>query len=73
MLRIGAVQFEFGFQRNAVCKAEFYALIDGIARRIYEVVEELQNEVIARIGDGEVLSEYFEEPFVTPVFGLVSS
>ena len=46
MIRIRAVQFHFGLQGYAIGQATLQALIDRVAGRVNEVVQELKNEVI---------------------------
>ncbi len=69
VLGIGAVQLQLGLQRHAVGEAALDALIDAVAGRIDEVVQELQHELVARVRDGEVLAEYLEEAFLLAVLG----
>jgi hypothetical protein len=67
MLGVCAIQPELGLQRNAVGQSPFDTLLDGIPGRIDEVIQEFEHKVVARIGDGEVLTEYLVQAFVMPV------
>ena len=58
MVGVGAVQFHLCLQGYAVGQATLQALVDGVAGRVDEVVQELKNEIITRVGDREVLGEH---------------
>ena len=64
VIRIGAVQFQAGLQRYAVGQSAFDALLDGVARRIDEIVNKLQYKLVSRVCYGEVLAESLVESFV---------
>ena len=53
-----ARQSHLGPQRNTIGQPTLQALVNGVARGINEVVQELKNEIVAGIGDGEVLGEH---------------
>ena len=67
VLGVGAVQFKFCLQRYAVGETTLDTLVDRVTWRVYEVIKELENEVVPRIRDWEVLVEYFEETFLLAV------
>ena len=55
MVRVGAVEFHLGLQGYAIGQTALQTLVDGVAGRVDEVIQELKNEVITRVGDREVL------------------
>ena len=55
---VSAVQFHLGLQGYAVSQAALQALVDRVTGRVDEVIQELKNEVITRVGDREVLGEH---------------
>ena len=61
VLGVGAVQLQLGLQRDAVGQAALDALFDAVAGRVNEVIQELEHELVARVGDREVLIEHLEE------------
>ena len=69
MVGIGAIQFHLGLQGYAVGKSALETFVNGIAWRVDKVVEELQHEVITRIGNGEVLCKYFIQAVVLALLG----
>ena len=66
---VRAIELQLGFQRNAVGQSALEALLDRIARRVDIVVDELQNEVIPGIRDGEIFLKDLVESLVLTVFG----
>ena len=68
VIRIGAVQFEFGLERHAVGQTTFEALLDSIAGRVDIVVKKLQHKVVACVGNGEILCEHLIKAFVVALF-----
>lgn len=70
ILRIITRQFQLGFQRHAVSQATLDTLLNGVARRVDVIVQELESEIAPRIRDGEILLEDLEEAFVEPVVGI---
>jgi hypothetical protein len=70
VLRIRAIKLQLGFQRNAVGKTAFDALLNGITGRIDEIIQELQDKIISGIGDREVLGENLIKPLADPVLRI---
>ena len=66
---IGTIQFQFRLQRYAVRESALEALVHAVTGRIDIVVDELQYEIIPRIGNREVLHEHLVQPFVLAVLG----
>ena len=64
MVGIGTIQFHLSLQRHAVGQTALQAFINGIAGRVDIIIEELKHEVVARIGDGEVLSKHLIQAIV---------
>ena len=56
---VGAVQLELRLERHTVGETAFEALFNGVARRIHEIIEELEHEIVAGVRDREHLLEYF--------------
>jgi hypothetical protein len=69
MFGVGTVEPELCFERNAVGKPALQALVDAVAGRVYEVIDELQHKVVARISNGKIFLKDFEKTFVFSVFG----
>ena len=68
MVRICAIQLHLGLQRYAIGQTAFKTLINRVARRVDIVVQELKNEIIARISDREVLGEHLIQTVVLTFF-----
>jgi hypothetical protein len=68
VIRIGAVQFEFRFERHRVCESSFQALFDGVTRRVDIVVEKFEDEAVAWVNDREILGKNLIETFVISLF-----
>ena len=68
MLRIRAGKAEFRLQRDVVCQASVKTFLDGVLRRVDEVVDKLQLVAVPRVLDREYLLEYLIQSFVLPVF-----
>ena len=62
VLVVRAIEFQLGFQRNAVRQTALQTLFDRIARRVDIVVDKLQNKVVPGIGDGEILLKHLVQP-----------
>ena len=58
MIRISAIQFQLSLQGYAICESALQTLINGVARRINIIIQELKNEIITCVGDREVLCEH---------------
>ncbi len=69
VLVVRAIEFQLGFQRNAVRQTALQALFDRIARRVDIVVDKLQNKVVPGIGDGEILLKHLVQPLVFAILG----
>jgi hypothetical protein len=69
VLGIRAIKLQFSLQRNAVGQSALNTFFDGITGRIYEIIEKLQNEIIAGVGDRKVLTENLVQPFLSTVIG----
>ena len=65
---VGARQFQLGLKRHAVRVTALKTLFDCVAWRVDVVVEELEIEVVAGVGDREVLCEHFVKTFVSTMF-----
>ena len=69
VLVVRAVKLEFGFQGNAVRQPALQTLLDRVARRVDIVVDELQNEIVPGIRNGEILLKHLIQPLVFTIFG----
>ncbi len=69
VLRVGARKAEFRLQRDIVCQSPVQTLLDGILRRVDEVIDELQFVVVPRILDREYLLEYLVEALIASAVG----
>ena len=69
VLVVRAVKLELRLQRDAVRKAALEALLDRITRRVDIVVDELQNEIVPGIRNGEILLKHLVQPLALAVFG----
>jgi hypothetical protein len=63
MFRVGTIELKLCLQRHSVSHTSVDALLDGISRRVDEVVLEFQDELIAGVCYGEVVREYSEQTF----------
>ena len=68
MLVVGAVELQLGLEGHTVGQAALQTLLDGVAGRVDIIVQELQNEIVASVRDGEVLAEDFVESVVLAEF-----
>ena len=72
MVRIGAIQLQLGLQRNAVGQTPFKTLRNAVLRRVYVVVQKLEDEIVARVCNGEILREdLIQTLFLTLLRGRV--
>ena len=69
MIRISTVKFQLGLQGYAVSQTTLKALFDRIFWWINIIVQELKNEIVSCVGDGEVLLEHFVEALVLTILG----
>ncbi len=65
---VGAVKFKFCFERNAIGKSALKTLLDRVAGRINIIVEKLEHEIVARVGDGEIFCEHFVKSLILSLF-----
>ncbi len=70
VLRVRTVELQLGLQGHGIGQSALDTLFDRIARRIDEVIEELQHELVARIRDRKVLVEDLEKSFLLTVLGV---
>ena len=70
MFRIGTVQLKPCFKRHTVGQTPLDAFLDRVARRIDEIIEEFQHELVAGISDRKVFHEGVVQPFVAPFVGF---
>ena len=66
MIRISAFQFQLSLQGYAIRQTTLQTFVDGVARRINIVIQELKNVTISRIGDREVLGEHLIQTVILP-------
>ena len=64
MVGVGAVQFKLGLKGYAIGQATLQTLLDGVTGRVDIVIQELKDEIVARIGDREVLGEHLIQTVV---------
>ena len=64
VIGVGAEEFQLGAQGDTVSQTTFQAFVDTIARSFDIIVEEFENEVVARISDGEILGKDLEKTIV---------
>ena len=57
MVRIGAIEFQAGFKRYAVCESAFYTLLYRVTGRIDEIVNKLQYKLVSCVCDREIFRE----------------
>jgi len=69
VVRVGAIEFEFGFERHAICEAALQTLFDSVAGRVDIIVEKLQHEVVAGIGYRKILGKNLIEALIISFFG----
>ena len=64
MVRISTVKLHLCFQRHTVGQSTLQTFVDGVTWRINKVVKKLKNEIVSRIGDGEVLCKHLEQSII---------
>ena len=69
VVRVGTIELKLCFEGHAVSQAMLKTLVDSVARRIDIIVEKFQHEIVARVGNGEVLGKYLIKPFVVALLG----
>ena len=65
---VRAVKFQLCFQRDAVRQTALQTLLDRVAGRVDIVVDELQNEVVPGVRDGEIFLKDLVQALVLTVF-----
>ncbi len=68
MIRIRARQLEFSLQGHTIGQTTLDALLDGVTRMIYIIVQKFQVEAVAGVGDGEVLHKHLVQALATTLF-----
>ncbi len=58
VLGVGAVEFKFCFEGNAICQTSLQTLLDRVTRLVDIVVYKFQNEVVSGIRDREIFVEH---------------
>ena len=58
MIGICTIKFHLRLQGHTIGQSALQTFFNGISRRIDKVIQELENEIITRIGDREVLGEH---------------
>ena len=58
MVLVRTVEFHLCLHRHTVRQSALQTLLHGVARRVDEVVKELEYEVVASVGNREVLCEH---------------
>jgi len=69
MFRVGTVKLQLGLQGHTESKSPFNAFVDAVTRGINLVIYELENKIVACVGNREILLENLEKAFVFPVLG----
>jgi len=67
MIRVGTIEFQFGFKRDAVSEASLDAFSNRIPWRIDKIIKELENKIVSSIGDWKVFGKNFKETLIHPV------
>jgi hypothetical protein len=67
MIRVGAIEFQFGFKRNAVSESSFDAFSNRIPWRIDKIIKELEHKIVSSVSDRKVFGKNFEETLIHPV------
>ena len=68
VVRVGAIEFEFGLERDTVGQADVQTLVDRVAWRVDVIVKEFELKVVASILDGEILGKNLIESLVFSFF-----
>ena len=69
MVRIRAVELQFGFQGHGIGKAALETFFHTVARRVNVIVQEFEDKVVARVGYREVLGEHLVQAVILAQFG----
>ena len=67
IILVRARKSQFGFERHAEGQATFDALLDAVARSVDVIVEKFEDEIVSRVGDGEVFRENLVQAFILPI------
>ena len=69
VIGIRTIKFHFGLQGHTIGKSPLQALSDGITRWVYEIIEKLKDEVVARVRDREVFREHLIKSIILTLLG----
>ena len=69
MVGIGAIEFQLRLERDTIGETSLETFGNGISRWVDIVVEKLQYEIVASVGNGEIFRKHFVEALVFPEFG----
>ena len=69
MVRIGTVKFQLRLERDIVGETAEETLLDGVARGLDEIVQELENVVVTCVGNGEILCKDLIQALVLALLG----
>ena len=64
MVGVGTVKLHLSLQGYAICQTALETLVNGVTRRVDIVIQELKDEVVARVADREVLREHLIETVI---------
>lgn len=64
-----AGEAQFGLEWYGEGQSTVDALIDVVLGRVDGIVDKLEDEIFARVGNGEVLCKYFEETLILSFLG----
>ena len=70
VILVGAGESQLGLERHAEGEAALNAFLNAVARGVDIIVKEFKDEIVSRVGDGEVLGEHLVKAFVLPVVGV---
>ena len=69
VLVVSTIELKLRLQRHTIGQTALQTLLDRVTGRIDIVVDELKYEIIAGIGDGEILLEHFVEALGLSILG----
>ena len=64
MFGVGAIKFHLSLQWHTVGKSALQTFVYGVARRVNEIVKELEHEVVAGVCNREILSKHLVQSVV---------
>ena len=67
MVRIRAIEFQFCLERHTVCQSPFQAFCYAVLGRIDVVVQKLEDEIVARVCNREILGKHLIKTLVLAV------